>query len=95
MQKIQWILHNCGNTTEATTLLQQIKKEKKNVEREGCHEGDNHTLGSTLLYTFSGKIVNFIFALVVLFLLFFFFFFFFFLGTLFKTEQQESVVQCF
>ena len=28
MKKIQWILHNCGNTTEATTLLQQFFKKK-------------------------------------------------------------------
>ena len=29
-KKKQWRLHNCGNTTEATTLLQQFIKKKKN-----------------------------------------------------------------
>ena len=29
-KKRQWRLHNCGNTTEATTLLQQFIKKKKN-----------------------------------------------------------------
>ena len=29
-KKKQWRLHNCGNTTEATTLLQQFIKKKTN-----------------------------------------------------------------
>ena len=39
----QWGLHNCGNTTEATTLLQQFIK-KKTIRRENQQTrflGDN------------------------------------------------------
>ena len=35
-KKKQWIWHNCGNTTEATTLLQQFIKKKKNIN-SGAH----------------------------------------------------------
>ena len=41
-KKTQWKLHNCGNTTEATTLLQQFIKKKKKAENHPSMSAPHH-----------------------------------------------------